>query len=287
MTMNKVYACIDGRSNTDAVIDWAAWAALRLALPLEFLHVLERHSERADVQDLSGAIGPDAQDTLLRQLSGQDEQRSKAAREAGRSLLAAARERALRAGPLALDVRLRHGEFVATVAEMGPDAALFVLGEHHHAGGGAKVHADHQLERVIRAVQQPVLVATTEAFEAPQRIVLAFDGSANARRAVQALSRHALSAGLPVLLVTAGQDTAAARRQLDAARSALAAQGREVDTALVPGEPQHVLPGLVRAQGPALLVIGAYGHSRLRQLIVGSTTSTLLRLSDVPVLILR
>lgn len=285
--MNKVYACIDGLSNTHAVIDWAAWAALRLALPLEFLHVLERHPERAEVTDFSGTIGPDAQDSLLHELSGRDEQRSKVAREAGRSLLAAARERALKAGPLQLDARLRHGEFVATVAEMGPDAALFVLGEHHHASAGAKVHTDHHLERAIRAVNRPVLVATAEAFEAPQRIVLAFDGSANARRAVEALSSHALSAGLPVLLAMVGLDTTLARRQLEEARIALAAAGLAVDTDLVPGEPQRVLPDLVKAQGPALLVMGAYGHSRLRQLIVGSTTSTLLRLSDVPVLILR
>lgn len=285
--MNKVYACIDGLSNTDAVIDWAAWAALRLALPLEFLHVLERHPERAEAADFSGAIGPDAQGALLQQLSGQDAQRSKAAREAGRSLLAAARARAQRAGALQLDARLRHGEFVATVAEMVPDAALFVLGKHHHAGAGARVHTDHRLEQAIRAVTRPVLVATADAFQAPQRVVLAFDGSANARRAVQALTRHGLGAGLPVLVATVGPDTVLARRQLDAARLALAAAGRVVETTLVTGEPQRVLPGLVQAHGPALLVMGAYGHSRLRQLVLGSTTSTLLRLSDVPVLILR
>ncbi|WP_370870719.1 universal stress protein [Polaromonas sp.] len=42
-----------------------------------------------------------------------------------------------------------------------------------------------------------------------------------------------------------------------------------------------------QAASEAWLVMGAYGHSRIRQLIVGSTTTTLLRLSKVPVLILR
>lgn len=55
----------------------------------------------------------------------------------------------------------------------------------------------------------------------------------------------------------------------------------------VAGEPQQVQPELVKRQTPALLVMGAFGHSRLRQLLVGSTTTSLLRLSDVPVLILR
>jgi nucleotide-binding universal stress UspA family protein len=285
--MNKVYACIDGHAHTDAVIDWAAWAAGRMALPLEFLHVLERHPERADTRDFSGTIGPDAQQDLLQSLSAQDEQRSRQAREAGRALLAAARERAARAGPLTLDARLRHGDFVATVAEMATDAALFVLGEHPHAHGTGRVHAEHRLERAIRAVPGPVLVATTEAFEAPRRLVFAFDGSRQARRALASLARHALAAGLPVLLATASADTPDARRQLADAQQALTAAGIVAEMELVPGEPQRVLPALVKAQGPALLVMGAYGHARWRQWLFGSTTSTLLRVSDVPVLILR
>ena len=42
----------------------------------------------ACIADFSGAIGVDAQESLLRELSDQDEQRSVAMREAGRELLA-------------------------------------------------------------------------------------------------------------------------------------------------------------------------------------------------------
>ena len=71
--MHKTLACIDTRGNTDAVVDWAAWAALRLDGALEFLHVLERHPEVAAVTDFSGTIGVDAQESLLKTLSDQDE----------------------------------------------------------------------------------------------------------------------------------------------------------------------------------------------------------------------
>jgi nucleotide-binding universal stress UspA family protein len=285
--MNKVYACIDGLSNTNAVIDWAAWSALRLDVPLEFLHVLERHPERAEVTDFSGTIGVDAQESLLQDLSGADEKRGKQAQEAGQRLLAAARERAQGAGVTQLDARLRHGEFVETVQEMAADARLFVLGEHHHASGPGKLHLDHHVERVIRSVARPMLVATADAFEAPQRVVIAFDGSASARQAVEKVAASPMLVGLPVLLVTVGVDTTLARRQLDEARQALQKAGFTAETDLVPGEPQAVLPTLVKAQGAALLVMGAFGHSRLRQLLLGSTTTTLLRMSDVPVLFLR
>jgi nucleotide-binding universal stress UspA family protein len=285
--MKKILACIDQRGNTDAVIDWAAWAAVRLGASLEFLHVLERHPERADAKDLSGAIGVDAQEALLHQLSAQDEQRSRALREAGRLLLAHARDRAASAGAARRDARLRHGDFVETAIELQSEADLFVLGEHYHASDPGRLHADHHLERVIRGVASSVLAVTADAFAAPERVVVAFDGSPGARKALAGLSRHPLVAGLPVRIAMVAPDGAAARQQLDEARGALADLDVPVETDLVPGEPQQVLPALVKAQAPALLVMGAFGHSRLRQLLLGSMTTTLLRMSDVPVLILR
>ena len=285
--MNKVYACIDGLANTTAVIDWAAWSALRLDVPLELLHVLERQLGRPQIVDYSGAIGLGAQETLLEQLSELDEQRGKLAQEAGRQLLAVARERALTAGVTRLDARLRHGDLLDTVLEMEPDARLFVLGEHYHASEASKIHLDHHVERVIRAVTRPVLVATGEQFEAPKRFVIAFDGSPTARKTVETVARSPLLAGLPVLLAMAGGDTTASRQQLKEARQILMAAGFDAEVELMPGEPEEVLPAVVKAQGAAVLVMGAYGHSRIRQLIVGSTTTTLLRLSEVPVLILR
>ncbi len=108
--MNKVYACIDGLDTTTAVIDWAAWSALRLEVPLELLHVLERSPEMPHVGDYSGAIGLGAQEVLLQQLSALDEQRGKMAQEAGRQMLASARERATAAGVQQLDGLLRHGD---------------------------------------------------------------------------------------------------------------------------------------------------------------------------------
>jgi nucleotide-binding universal stress UspA family protein len=285
--MNKILACIDPLGNTDAVIDWAAWAAVRLAAPLEFLHVLERHPEHAATNDFSGAIGVNAQESLLQELSEQDEQRSRSLREAGRALLAHARGRAAQAGAADLDARLRHGNFVEAAIELQSQAQLFVLGEHHHARAPGRVHAEHHLERVIRGIASSVLVVTAEEFTAPRRVVVAFDGSPAARKALTGLARHPLLSGLPVLVAMVALDTPLARRQLQEAASTLAEAGATVETELASGEPQQVLPALVKAQAPALLVMGAYGHSRWRQWLMGSTTTTVLRLSDVPVLILR
>ncbi|WP_296495384.1 universal stress protein [Rhodoferax sp.] len=285
--MNRIYACIDGQSNSRSVIDWSAWAAQRLAVPLEFLHVLERHPERASTQDFSGAIGLGAQEAILQNLSESDALHSKAAIEAGRQLLSSARERAASAGVAQLDGRLRHGEFVATVQELEAGAQLLILGEHYHAAQTQKVHFDHHLEEVIRATRRSVLVATRAQFAQPTHFALAFDGSSAAFKTIELISSSPLLAGLTALVVMAGSESALRARQLEEARQALQKAGFEVKTQLIAGEPNDVLPAFVNAQGADLLVMGAFGHSWLKQLIAGSTTSTLLRVSDVPVLILR
>ena len=285
--MNTIYACIDGQACTTAVIDWGIWAAGRLPAPLALLHVLERAPELPNVGDYAGTIGLGAQEVLLQQLSALDEQRDKLARQAGRDMLEAASQRIQSAGLAAPTTDMRHGELVDSLLEIEPELRLCVLGANHRASGARKLHLDHRMERVIRALQRPVLVATQEKFVAPERFVVAYDASPTARKLLDTVAASPLLRGLPALIAMVAADTAQAHEQLAAAAELLRMAGFAVQTQLLPGEPEQALPALLASQGATMLVMGAYGHSRIRQLIVGSTTTTLLRLSDVPVLILR
>ncbi len=283
--MNKVYACIDGHAGAASVIDWSAWAAGRLEAPLELLHVLERPTDSAPA-DYTGAIGLGAQESLLQRLGELDEARGQLAQEAGRQMLAAAQAHALAAGVSSCSTRLRHGELVDAALEIEPQTRLFVLGQHHRDLHPVRRHLDHHLERLIRAVQRPVLVSTG-AFAVPERFAIAYDGSTTAHRAVERVAQSPLLAGLPAELVMAGRDTAAHREALDAARQRLEAAGFTASATLLEGEPEQQLPAHLKATGASLLVIGAYGHTRIREWIVGSTTTALLRVSEIPVLVLR
>ena len=53
------------------------------------------------------------------------------------------------------------------------------------------------------------------------------------------------------------------------------------------GPPDAVIAKSVEADGVDLLVMGAYGHSRIRSLIIGSTTTSMIRQCLVPVLLFR
>ena len=288
--MNKIYACIDGSDSSDStasVVDWAAWCALRLNLPLELFHALEDKQERAPSGDLSGALELGSHEQLLKELTEVDAKRSALAQQLGDQLLASARQRAVAAGVVDVHGRMRREELAAAVVDMDADARVLVLGKHVRAWDHAKRHLDHHVERVIRAVKRPVLVTGSAPFQLPENFVIAFDGSPTARSVIEAVAKSALLKGLAATLVHAGEPSVERQRQLEAAEAVLAGAGFSVKAVLHRGEPEDVLPEAIADAGASLLVMGAYGHSRIRQLIVGSTTTTLLRLSAVPVLILR
>lgn len=286
-THDTVYACIDGLATTHAVVDGACWVAQRLQAPMALLHALERPEPMPPVGDYSGVIGMGAQDVLLQRLNTLDEERTQVAQQAARRMLTEAQTHAVAAGVPSPQVLLHHGELTDVLLEHEPSARLFVLGRQHRATAARKLRLDYRVESVIRSVRQPVLVMTAPDFAAPTGFVVAFDGSDTARRAVHAVARSPLLRGMHGLLALAGEPTLEMLQALQEAQEHLEHAGFEVTTQIVPGVPEQALPDLLQARGNMLLVLGAYGHSRIRQLIVGSTTTALLRLCTVPVLVLR
>jgi nucleotide-binding universal stress UspA family protein len=286
-TPNTIYACIDGLATTHAVVDGAAWAARRLQAPLALLHALERPEPMPPVGDYSGVIGMGAQDLRLQRLNALDEERSQVAQEAARRMLSDAQARVEVDSVPALDVLLRHGELTDVLLEHEASARLFVLGRNYRASSPRKLRLDHRVESVIRNVRQPVMVMTMPDFTAPGGFVLAYDGSATAHRAVEAVARSPLLRGMPGLLAMAGEPTVEMLERMQGAQAHLEQAGFDITTQIVPGVPEEAIPALLQSHGNVLLVLGAYGHSRIRQLIVGSTTTALLRLCTVPVVVLH
>lgn len=67
----------------------------------------------------------------------------------------------------------------------------------------------------------------------------------------------------------------------------LKAGGHEADASIMPGQPEAVIAQAVESEGIDLLVMGAYGHSRVRSLIIGSTTTSMVRSCKIPIALCR
>ncbi|MGM3389692.1 universal stress protein [Stutzerimonas stutzeri] len=283
--MNQVMACIDGSPQAAAVCDCAAWASRQLDAPLTLLHVLDQQQYPA-AGNLSGIIGLGSREYLLEELAALDEKRSKLALEEGRMMLDAARQRAITAGVAQPDVRQRHGDLVESLRELESDIRLLVIGKQGEDSGADTALIGSHLESVIRTLHRPILVTPT-GFTAPDRVMLAFDGSATTRKGVEMIASSPLFKGIPIHLVMVGADTGDSRALLESARDALRAAGFEVQIAIRAGEVEPTLHAYQAEHRIGLLVMGAYGHSRIRQFLVGSTTTNMIRTTTTPLLLLR
>jgi nucleotide-binding universal stress UspA family protein len=281
--MTQVLACVDGSVYADSVADHAAWAARGLDASVEVLQVLGRREAQGD--DFSGRVMPDGQRQLLDRLSSLDAERFKLLQQNARLGLEAARLRIEAAGVADVTATLRTGDLLDEMAAREAGADLVVVGKRGEAADFAKLHLGSNLERIVRASPLPVLIAA-RAFRPIRTAVVAFDGRSNALKALDAISRSPLARGIAFQIVTAGKATEEGKRQLDAALSLLRSGGLEADGRIEDGEPVRVIGAAIEG-GADLLVMGAYGHSRLRSLFIGSVTAELIRSCRVPALIYR
>jgi nucleotide-binding universal stress UspA family protein len=142
------------------------------------------------------------------------------------------------------------------------------------------------LDKVLQSPPRPV-VATPNNLGDGTTTVIGFDGSLQASRTLAAYVSTGLAAAYENVVVTIDQDFDEATRVAERAVDYLALHGvtvkpRPVETRL---DPSSILLDHANQLKAGLVVMGAFGHSPLREFFFGSTTRGVLRDSKVPVML--
>lgn len=281
---SMLIALIDGSIYSESVCHHTGWLAARLQADVKLYHVLGRRE--AGSQDLSGSIRLGARTTLLDKLTALDAERAKLAQEHGRAILEDAKAIVEGHGVGTVQTRLRQGDIVETVAEKEDGSDLIVIGKRGQGADFARGHLGSNLERIVRASHRPVFVAS-RAFKPINRLVIAYDGGNSSMRAVDYVASSPLFDGIDVVLATAGPDHGELTEAIENVAEGLRRAGRTVTVRIAQGVPDQVLSDTLVQDEADLLVMGAYGHSRIRSLVIGSTTSEMIRSCQVPVILVR
>lgn len=273
----KLVALVDGSVYSQSVCDYAAWATLLEGGNLDLLHVLDDRNNEVSNANLSGNIGFGARTALMEELAELDARRAKLAQKKGRAILEDAEARVGEVGVSLVESKLRHGDLVETVLNFEKDADLLVVGKRGEAANFAKMHLGSNLERVVRAAQKPVLVVSRK-FEEPTNLLIAYDGGASSQKAIDSVCSHKMYGGLNchILSVGSSENIELANKQEEAVAK-LQAAGFKVTCEMRAGQAATVIQEACERQNTDLLVMGAYGHSRIRNLIIGSTTTEVIR----------
>lgn len=280
--MPTILACTDGSFYAASIYDHASWAASQLGASVHLLHVIER-DEIPLMRDHSGNLGFTASSELIEEIASLEESHARVARLRGKAILEDAEKKF---SGVTVQSTQRHGALVDTVTEFEAESDLIILGKRGEHVDFAKGHLGSNLERVVRAAKIPVLVAARE-FKPVTEFTVAFDGGASSMKAVHYLCTQPLLKGTKCHLLSIGREGSELARALEESATALRGAGYEVDAQLLSGDPDEVIAAQVKERESGLLVMGAYGHSKVRQFILGSTTTTLVRTCLVPVLLFR
>lgn len=284
--MSKILACIDASPYATSVCDLTAWLASRLNADVELLHVVQRTSAVATRHDYSGAIGLGVKSELLEELTRIEEAQGRFAVQSGRALLDAAQARVGASAAGKIEPVHLHGGIIETILEREAHAELVVMGKRGASGQFATAHIGSKIERVLRAGKKPLVVAPQE-FLPPDDVVIAYDGSRSILRALEYVAGSPIFDGMPIQLVMAGAQSEAHRAELEWAVLAVAVNGRKASWSLLPGAPDTVIANFMADRSKSMLVMGSHGHSPLRTLIVGSTTTAVIRAVHAPILLIR
>ncbi len=279
--MQRLLACLDVSHYSQTVCEHAAWAAQRLNGSVELLHVIQRNDAQAEL-DGAGLAGKPG---LLDEVIAIQAAEGRLAERQGQLLLEAAVDQLAARGVRAVETTLREGGIVETIAEREAFSDMMIIGKRGAQADFAKGHLGSKVERVIRQSRKPVLVAT-RVFKAPQRIAIAFDGGASSRKALDYVSTSMLFGGLDIDVILVGPYTDANAAHIDWAQTRFTGRAG-VKAVQREGNPDAVLPQVIKERGIDLLVMGAYGHSPLRNMLVGSTTTQMIRAGQTSVLLFR
>jgi nucleotide-binding universal stress UspA family protein len=258
MSIRVVLGLIDGGPVTEAAAGAAVAVADAFDAHLQLLHV------RPDPESLVPMIGEGMSGVMLDQMvegfRAESQERSAVARRLY-DALTARRAGVPADGKATLAFREEEGREDEVAGRFARLHDLTVLARAEKQAG---VPASVTLESLLLHSGRPVLVAPAQPVRSiGRKVVVAWNGKMQAARA--------LAAGLPFL------------SRAEAVTVLTALEAAEIP-AQSPGKVGQILLDHVAQSGADLLVMGAYGHSRLREMILGGATREVLDHVSLPVL---
>ena len=142
------------------------------------------------------------------------------------------------------------------------------------------------VQMVCRNITKPLLVVKKD-FRPIQRILLGYDGSVHANKALQYSANLAERYHAAIVVVCVTDDKDFGRLCCQEAADYLEAYTSEVPREVISGTPDRALVGYAQTNNMDLIAIGAFGRSRIREAILGSTTEHILRFSTCPILLAK
>lgn len=280
--MKSILVCTDGSRHGDAACEYAIYLARQLEAQLTGIHVLDsRMLEGPLMADISGWIGAQPYGSQLQQFREVLEQK-------GNAIIEAFNDRCAKAGVKG-EGAIRMGHPSRVIIEEEARAEMLLIGERGNHSDLVGDALGSTAERVVRHSVKPCMV-TPSTFREVNKIMAAYDGSSHSSQALHEAIELAQSLNAELIILTVVEEEDGERMNEISREGGRLAEAHECRAVTLVSEDAHSSRAILdnaQEQGCDLIVMGAYGHSRIRELILGSTTTYVMTHADIPVMLVR
>lgn len=181
----------------------------------------------------------------------------------------------------------RHTGIVSNIiADEAKKVDLVIIaqrGEHAQWSSGLM---GSTTESVVRKSPRPVLV-TPQQFRPFNKALLAYDGSAGSDKAIKLACEFVFAMKISLKVIVVNNDEERGREISAEAEAFIGPYHLESEVVLLRGEAHEEIIHFAKKNAIDLIIMGAFGHSRIRELLIGGTTAYIMRTSNIPVLLSR
>jgi len=286
--MIKIVSCIDYSKSANGILSLTRALNEKVNSTISLLHVVSPHFDEKTEPNLVGNIGFSTNTKLLEEITQIDEKRGRLEQQRGELVLNLSKEELVKRGVNDDNIDLIHkrGSLVEIVVDIEADLDVLVMGKYgEYSEKSTHNIIGSNIENVARSISKPLFIATND-FSELNKVLLCFDGSDTASRALKYVKENEIFKKLEITILVVGDDSLEHKGILSNGVDELKNSALDVSGIIADGDVvADVVSKYCEENNIDLIVAGAYGHSRIRNLILGSNTTAIIKKSNVSVLL--
>jgi nucleotide-binding universal stress UspA family protein len=178
---------------------------------------------------------------------------------------------------------VREGLPSGILTEEARSGDLLVLGQKGENAHIERAIVGSTTEDVVRSTPRPVLICPVT-FRSPVRVLFPYDGSPVAESTLQ-FCVNAFGSIWDEMVVLTVTEEMEESFPFDTELGYLGTHGIPYRLVMETGKPVDTIPRVAKRENADLILVGAHGRHKIRDYLLGSTASHLIRKSELPVLI--
>ncbi len=278
--IKTILLSVDGSAYTEPVLQYGIQFARKFEAYLKVLTIID-----VRIFEWAVAIGVEGFAPIIPSPTYQEESQ-KLLEQKAEQVLKRAGEILNREG-VSHSLEKENGNPIDVICEKARLVDLVVMGAHGEFSRWSEKMLGTTVESVARLIIKPLMIVPKK-FREIQKILLAYDGSENSSKALTMAAFLASSFKVPLTVLNVNDSPEEGERIVGETREYLQAYHiPEIQEKVVPGVAAEKIVEVSQSDHSDLIIMGSFGHSRIREAILGSTTVQVMRKVDVPLLMVR